>query len=90
LESPSVNQSLADLSRVGEGVHRVKPSDRVAFTGLPGADAEAMLADAERLIPLPEEFSFEEGAAFALQDMTALLETRKTEGQLLLSVENAR
>jgi len=43
----------------------------VAFTGLPGAYSEAILADAERLIPLPDEFTFEEGAAFPLQGMTA-------------------
>jgi len=59
------------VESVGEGVQNVKPTDRVAFTGLPGAYAEAMLADAERLIPLPEEFTFEEGAAFPLQGMTA-------------------
>jgi NADPH2:quinone reductase len=59
------------VESVGEGVRSVKPSDRVAFTGLPGAYAEAMIADAERLIPLPEEFTFEEGAAFPLQGMTA-------------------
>src|ERR1700692_2575722 len=59
------------VESVGEGVRNVKPSDRVAFTGLPGAYAEAILADAERLIPLPEEFTFEEGAAFPLQGMTA-------------------
>jgi NADPH2:quinone reductase len=39
--------------------------------GLPGAYAEAILADAERLIPLPDEFTFEQGAAFPLQGMTA-------------------
>ena len=59
------------VESVGEGVRNVKPSDRVAFTGLPGAYSEALLADAERLIPLPEEFTFEEGAAFPLQGMTA-------------------
>ena len=59
------------VESVGEGVRNVKPSDRVAFTGLPDAYAEAILADAERLIPLPEEFTFEEGAAFPLQGMTA-------------------
>ena len=59
------------VESVGEGVRNVKQSDRVAFTGLPGAYAEAMLADAERLIPLPDEFTFEEGAAFTLQGMTA-------------------
>jgi len=59
------------VESVGEGVRNVKPSDRVAFTGLPDAYAEAMLADAARLIPLPDEFTFEEGAAFPLQGMTA-------------------
>jgi NADPH2:quinone reductase len=59
------------VESIGEGVRNVKPTDRVAFTGLPGAYSEAMLADAERLIPLPEEFTFEEGAAFPLQGMTA-------------------
>src|ERR1700730_16015672 len=59
------------VESVGEGVRSVKPTDRVAFTGLPGAYSEAILADAERLIPLPDEFTFEEGEAFPLQGMTA-------------------
>jgi NADPH2:quinone reductase len=59
------------VESVGEGVRNVKPTDRVAFTGLLGAYSEAILADAERLIPLPEEFTFEEGAAFPLQGTTA-------------------
>jgi NADPH2:quinone reductase len=59
------------VESVGEGVTNVKPSDRVAFTGLPGAYAEALVADASRLIPLPDDFTFEQGAAFPLQGMTA-------------------
>jgi NADPH:quinone reductase len=59
------------VESVGEGVRSVRPSDRVAFTGVPGAYSEAVLADADRLIPLPDKFSFEEGAAFPLQGMTA-------------------
>jgi NADPH:quinone reductase len=59
------------VESVGEGVTNVKPSDRVAFTGLPGAYAEAIVADAARLIPLPDDFTFEQGAAFPLQGMTA-------------------
>jgi NADPH:quinone reductase len=54
------------VESVGEGVRSVKPSDRVAFTGMPGAYAEAILADAERLIPLPDEFTFE-GCVATLQ-----------------------
>ena len=59
------------VESVGEGVKNVKPGDRVAFTGLPGAYAEAIVADATRLIPLPDDFTFEQGAAFPLQGMTA-------------------
>jgi NADPH2:quinone reductase len=59
------------VASVGEGVRNVRPSDRVAFTGVPGAYSEAVLTDAERLIPLPDEFTFEQGAAFPLQGMTA-------------------
>ena len=59
------------VESVGKGVANLKPSDRVAFTGLPGAYAEAIVADATRLIPLPDDFTFEQGAAFPLQGMTA-------------------
>jgi NADPH:quinone reductase len=59
------------VESVGQGVSGVKPFDRVAFTGLPGAYAEAIVADATRLIPLPNDFTFEQGAAFPLQGMTA-------------------
>lgn len=59
------------VESVGLGVTNVKPSDRVAFTGIPGTYAEAILADAGRLIPLPNDFTFEQGAAFPLQGMTA-------------------
>jgi len=59
------------VESVGAGVTNVKPADRVAFTGLPGAYAEAIVADATRLISLPDDFTFEQGAAFPLQGMTA-------------------
>jgi NADPH:quinone reductase len=59
------------VEAVGKGVSHVKPSDRVAFSGQPGAYAEACVVDAEKLIPLPDDFSFEQGAAFPLQGMTA-------------------
>jgi NADPH:quinone reductase len=59
------------VEEVGEGVTNVKPGDRVAYTGQPGAYAEASLVQASSLIPLPETMSFEQGAAFPLQGMTA-------------------
>lgn len=59
------------VEAVGTGVTNVKAGDRVAYTGQPGAYAEASLVQADSLIPLPKGFSFEQGAAFPLQGMTA-------------------
>ena len=59
------------VESVGDGIPWVKSGDRVAYTGEPGAYAEASLVRADRLIPLPDDISFEQGAAFPLQGMTA-------------------
>ena len=59
------------VEAVGEGVYNVKPGDRVAYLGEPGAYAEASLVRADRLILLPDDISFEQGAAFPLQGITA-------------------
>lgn len=59
------------VEAVGEGVKDVKPGDRVAYTGNIGSYAEYNLVKAWQLIPLPDSMSFEEGAAFPLQGMTA-------------------
>jgi NADPH:quinone reductase len=59
------------VESVGEGVKNVKPGDRVAYVHEPGSYAEQSLIKAENLIPLPSDLSFEQGAAFPLQGMTA-------------------
>jgi NADPH:quinone reductase len=59
------------VESVGEESSDVALSGRVAFADQPGAYAEASLVSADRLIPLPDDFTFEEGAAFPLQGMTA-------------------
>lgn len=59
------------VESVGEGVTNVKIGDRVAYVHEPGSYAEQSLVEAEHLILLPAEFSFEQGAAFPLQGMTA-------------------
>lgn len=59
------------VEAVGDNVKNVKPGDRVAYVHEPGAYAEQSLVDAEQLIPLPADLSFEQGAAFPLQGMTA-------------------
>ncbi len=65
LEGAGIVESIGDNSNV------VAPSGRVAFADQPGAYAEASLVSTDRLIPLPDDFTFEEGAAFPMQGMTA-------------------
>jgi NADPH2:quinone reductase len=59
------------VEQVGRDVTVVKPGDRVAYTGAIGSYAEFNVVQADRLIPLPADVSFEQGAAFPLQGMTA-------------------
>jgi len=61
------------VEEIGEGVSAAicKVGDRVAYNGNLGAYAQKALVKAEDLIPLPDELSFEQGAAFPLQGMTA-------------------
>ncbi len=59
------------VEAIGENVKNVKPGDRVAFVHEPGTYAEQCLVDAKHLIALPAQLSFEEGASFPLQGMTA-------------------
>lgn len=59
------------VESVGDGVTEVKPSDRVAYAGSTGSYAEYAVVKASQLIPLPDGISFEEGAAFPLQGLTA-------------------
>lgn len=59
------------VESVGEGVSNVKVGDRVTYVRQPGSYAEKNLVQAENLIPLPPGLSFEQGAAFPMQGMTA-------------------
>jgi NADPH2:quinone reductase len=60
------------VDAVGPGVEWPRPGDRVAavlFRG--GGYAEAAVAPAACCVPLPDAWSFERGAAFLLQHLTA-------------------
>jgi NADPH2:quinone reductase len=59
------------VEAIGEGVEELKLGDRVAYTLHPGSYAEANIVPANLLIPLPDDLSFEQGAAFTLQGLTA-------------------
>ena len=59
------------IDAVGEGVKEFKRGNRVAYTGHLGTYAEASVVPASKLIPLPDDLSFEQGAAFPQQGMTA-------------------
>lgn len=59
------------VEAIGDNVKNVKIGDRVSYVHTPGSYAEQSLVDAEQLILLPPDLSFEQGAAFPLQGMTA-------------------
>jgi NADPH:quinone reductase len=59
------------VEAIGGGVEEFKPGDRVAYTLHPGSYAEANIVPAYLLIPWPDDLSFEQGAAFTLQGLTA-------------------
>ncbi len=58
------------VEAVGEGVEGIKAGDRVAAIGIK-TYAEYSLMSAKQVIPLPDSVSFEEGAAFPIQVLTA-------------------
>jgi NADPH2:quinone reductase len=59
------------VEQVGDGVHDLKPGDRVAYAGPIGGYAEERLIAADRLVKLPDSISTEQAAAAMLQGMTA-------------------
>lgn len=59
------------VDAVGPQVKNVRVGDRVAFTSVPGAYAEYVIAPDEKLVRLPDGVDFQSGAACMLQGMTA-------------------
>jgi NADPH2:quinone reductase len=64
-------EGAGTVEAVGDGVRDLKPGDGVAYAGPVGGYAEERLIDADRLVKLPDEISFEQAAAMMLQGMTA-------------------
>jgi len=67
------------VEAVGSGVSHVKPGDRVAYAARPnGAYAELRTMPADILVKLPDDISFETGAAMMLQGLTVQYLFRQT------------
>ena len=64
-------EGAGTVESVGEGVESFKAGDRVAYAGPLGGYAEARLIEADRLVKLPGDISFEQAAGMMLQGMTA-------------------
>ncbi len=64
-------EAAGTVVAVGPDVSDVRPGDRVAYTGVPGAYAEMSAVPVDRLVKLPDGVSFRDGAAAMLQGMTA-------------------
>ena len=59
------------VARLGQGVEGIRVGDRVAYAGVMGSYAAEAAVPADRLVPLPDSASYQEGAAALLQGMTA-------------------
>ncbi len=64
-------EGAGTVEAVGEGVELVRQGDRVAYAGPLGGYSEERLIDADRLVKLPDDISFEQAAGMMLQGMTA-------------------
>ena len=64
------NEAAGVVEAVGQGVTDLKPGDRIAYTGLPGAYAEQRLVPADRMVKLPQGISDEQAASMMLKGLT--------------------
>ncbi|HEX5453210.1 MAG TPA: quinone oxidoreductase [Stellaceae bacterium] len=72
-------EAAGTVEEVGPGVSGLKPGDRVAYAGGPlGAYSEARVMPADRLVPVPDGITDQQGAAMMLKGMTAWYLVRRT------------
>lgn len=72
------NEGAGVVEAVGEGVHDLRPGDRVAYTAGPGSYAEARNVPADRLVRLPDAITDEVAASVMLKGLTAWYLLRRT------------
>lgn len=71
LPMPLGGEAAGTVIALGAGVTSCQLGDRVAFTGVPGAYAEQVVAPAARLVSIPSNVTTKQAAAVLLQGMTA-------------------
>lgn len=64
-------EAAGTVEEVGEGVRDFRPGERVAYCLTPGSYAERAVVPDWKVVRLPDEVSYEEGAAAMCQGMTA-------------------
>ena len=64
-------EAAGEVEALGPGVAGVRVGDRVAFADSPFAHAERVAVPLSKLIPLPDDITFETAAALLLQGLTA-------------------
>jgi len=64
-------EAAGEVEAVGPGVSGIEVGDRVAFADSPFAHAQRVVVPVAKLIPLPDDISFEMAAALLLQGLTA-------------------
>ncbi|MFD1930012.1 quinone oxidoreductase family protein [Nonomuraea mangrovi] len=72
------SEGAGTVTALGPGVEGVAVGDRVAWVNVLGSYAERALVPADRLVPIPEDVSFEVAAASLLQGLTAHYLTHTT------------
>ena len=74
LEYPSGlgSEGAGEVLAVGEGVEDIRAGDRVAYCTPPvGAYSEQRVYPADRVVPLPDEVSYEQAASMMLKGLTS-------------------
>src|SRR5260370_6393517 len=64
-------EGAGEIEAVGEGVNELKRGDRVGYKWSLGSYAEYDVVKPAEIAPLPDEVSFDDGAAIILQGLTA-------------------
>ena len=77
LPLPMGLEGAGTVEQVGSEVHPVKVGARVAWASVPGSYATHVVAQAERLVPVPDGVATEVAAALLLQQQPDLEAARK-------------